>query len=253
MFKIEIDPTKLNQEQFDYALKFLQEFPVTWERRVKEQRFGVEPTGEVIKAYTGPESVVAQVQEPDADGVVKSSECEVDDAGLPWDERIHSSNHKFSKDGTWQYRRGVDKALVKKVEAELFALMQQPSPTAASPMAPPPPAAVPPAPPAPANAPPVAPPPPVQSQAKVPDYYVDPTQGMVHSQPAVLTKSPNDVFIEMVGRAMGAIAQGKANQAEIDGICMKYSVPNMNMLITRQDICIAACTEINNMLAQRGA
>lgn len=264
MFKLEIDPTKLNEEQFNYALKFLQEFPVTWERRIKEQRVGnTQATGEQIKPYTGPESIVGthevvgspatERSEPDEDAPITA---EVDAAGLPWDERIHSSNHKFSKDGTWQYRRGVDKQLVKKVEAELFALMQQPTPApvAASPMAPPPPAAVPPAPPQPASAPPVAPPPPMQNQAQVPDYYVDPTQGMVHSQAAAApAKSPNEIFIDMVGRAMGAIARQLTTQAEIDAICMKYSVPNMNMLITRQDICVAACTEINNLLTQRGA
>lgn len=42
-----------------------------------------------------------------------------DSAGLPWDERIHSSNRAFNADGTWRRRRGVSDDLVKQVEAEL--------------------------------------------------------------------------------------------------------------------------------------
>lgn len=45
--------------------------------------------------------------------------------GIPWDARIHSSNHK--KHGSapfgWHYKRGVDKELIPVVEAELRELM----------------------------------------------------------------------------------------------------------------------------------
>lgn len=47
----------------------------------------------------------------------------LDSAGLPWDERIHSSSKNTVADGTWRRKRGVDEALVASVEAELRALV----------------------------------------------------------------------------------------------------------------------------------
>lgn len=44
---------------------------------------------------------------------------ELDKDGLPWDERIHSSNHKLTKDGLWQRRRGVTDEEFAVVMAEL--------------------------------------------------------------------------------------------------------------------------------------
>jgi hypothetical protein len=48
---------------------------------------------------------------------------DVDAAGLPWDERIHSGSRKKNKDGTWAKRRGVQGVLIEKVEKELRARM----------------------------------------------------------------------------------------------------------------------------------
>lgn len=48
---------------------------------------------------------------------------QLDAAGLPWDERIHSSNRKFSDKGMWWGKRGVDSGTKAKVEAELRATM----------------------------------------------------------------------------------------------------------------------------------
>lgn len=42
-----------------------------------------------------------------------------DSTGLVWDERIHASSKALNADGTWRTKRGVDKALVTEVEAEL--------------------------------------------------------------------------------------------------------------------------------------
>jgi hypothetical protein len=44
---------------------------------------------------------------------------DVDSRGLPWDERIHASTKATNGDGSWRNKRGVDKALVEAVEAEL--------------------------------------------------------------------------------------------------------------------------------------
>ena len=46
---------------------------------------------------------------------------DVDSRGLPWDERIHASTKATNGDGSWRNKRGVDKALLEAVEAELGA------------------------------------------------------------------------------------------------------------------------------------
>jgi hypothetical protein len=51
-----------------------------------------------------------------------ASAVELDADGLPWDERIHSSNHKKTSDGKWWAKRGVDDMTRLKVEAELRSL-----------------------------------------------------------------------------------------------------------------------------------
>lgn len=67
---------------------------------------------------------------------------QLDAAGLPWDERIHSSGeNKLNADGTWRARRGVTPAIKGKVEAELRATLA--SNAAAAPAAAAPAAAVP--------------------------------------------------------------------------------------------------------------
>ena len=45
---------------------------------------------------------------------------DVDAAGLPWDDRIHSGSRAKNADGTWRQKRGVNDAdFVKRVEVEL--------------------------------------------------------------------------------------------------------------------------------------
>jgi hypothetical protein len=39
-----------------------------------------------------------------------------DSNGRPWDERIHSANQSKNSDGSWRYKRGVDKNLVAQIE-----------------------------------------------------------------------------------------------------------------------------------------
>lgn len=57
----------------------------------------------------------AQVTSVEVD--VKEEELDAD--GLPWDERIHSSNKKKKKDGTWTRRRGLQDAEFDAIAAEL--------------------------------------------------------------------------------------------------------------------------------------
>lgn len=68
---------------------------------------------------------------------------QLDAAGLPWDERIHSSgDNKLNADGTWRARRGVSPATRGQVEAQLRATLAAGAPTTPAP-APTPPAATP--------------------------------------------------------------------------------------------------------------
>lgn len=55
----------------------------------------------------------------------------LDVKGLPWDERIHSSNRKINADGTWRYRKNVPDETKRDVEAELRGLVQAPQLTEA--------------------------------------------------------------------------------------------------------------------------
>ncbi len=62
--------------------------------------------------------VDASVQEQETDSTVG---VELDSAGVPWDERIHSSNKKkLAKGGTWQKKRGVEDALHAEITAQLL-------------------------------------------------------------------------------------------------------------------------------------
>jgi len=58
-----------------------------------------------------------------------------DSKGLPWDERIHSGTKGTNQDGSWKKRRGVQDAVVAKVEAELRSA--PPTPAASAPPPPP--------------------------------------------------------------------------------------------------------------------
>jgi hypothetical protein len=57
----------------------------------------------------------------DETGPVNVNAPAVDKDGLPWDERIHSSNKALTDKGVWRKRRGVPTATITAVEAELRA------------------------------------------------------------------------------------------------------------------------------------
>ncbi len=52
----------------------------------------------------------------------------LDEDGLPWDSRIHSSSKKQTQKGLWKLARGIDKNLVTSVLAELNAGIVAPAP-----------------------------------------------------------------------------------------------------------------------------
>jgi hypothetical protein len=71
---------------------------------------------EVITPSNAPVVVSTEevINEPTGDTM------DFDKEGLPWDERIHSSNHKLTAQGVWQRRRGVSDEVYNSVKAELL-------------------------------------------------------------------------------------------------------------------------------------
>jgi hypothetical protein len=57
----------------------------------------------------------------DDDGPANMNAPNTDTAGMPWDERIHSTKKGLNADGTWRKRRGVDAAFITQIETELRA------------------------------------------------------------------------------------------------------------------------------------
>lgn len=83
------------------------------------------------------------VSAPSVGASLAHAGVELDKNGLYWDERIHSSSKDKNKDETWRAKRGVDKALVPIVEAEIRAILAIPSGVAPPAVPTPPAAAVP--------------------------------------------------------------------------------------------------------------
>ena len=99
-------------------------------------------------------ATTAPVTEPATTAPVVTAAVELDKNGLPWCEEIHSKGKSQNADGTWRYKKGVDRAIVvPQVEARLRAeLAAGAPPVTETPAAAPPapvtetPAAAPPAP-----------------------------------------------------------------------------------------------------------
>lgn len=71
---------------------------------------------DIVTPSNAPVVVSAEevIEEPTGDTM------DFDKEGLPWDERIHSSNHKLTARGVWQRRRGVTDEVYNAVKAELL-------------------------------------------------------------------------------------------------------------------------------------
>lgn len=72
-----------------------------------------------VVAATTPAADVDTLMTASTNELLKSTKTgELDSAGMPWDERIHSGSKKTNADGKWKLRKNVDENLVKQVEAE---------------------------------------------------------------------------------------------------------------------------------------
>ena len=76
-----------------------------------------------IDTLDTPEVVEGDFEEP------APFEPAYDKNGLPWDARIHSSNHKLTDKGVWQRRRGISDIEFENVKNELLGLAPE-APTA---------------------------------------------------------------------------------------------------------------------------
>ena len=77
---------------------------------------GLEITSEVKE-----EEIAERVPVEDQIAPTPPDAPERDSRGLPWHADIHAGSKALNADGTWRTKRGVDKALVESVEAELRA------------------------------------------------------------------------------------------------------------------------------------
>lgn len=75
-------------------------------------------TGQQMPVAAAPGMAAPMVS---AAATAPASNVPLDANGLPWDERIHAGTKGRNKDNTWTYKRGVDKALIPQIEAELRA------------------------------------------------------------------------------------------------------------------------------------
>lgn len=128
----------------------------------------------------------------------------VDNTGLPWDERIHSSTKAINADGTWKKRRGVTPPIVAKVEAELRGGVVHMG--AAAPQVPPPPPAA------------------ATDAAQVP-----PPPPAVPSAPAAAPAAPPSP-LTLLQRLATAVGAGKLTVEDVIGECAKYGCANMGEL-----------------------
>lgn len=87
---------------------------------------------EIITPSNAPVVVTTEevIEEPTGDTM------DFDKEGLPWDERIHSSNHKLTAQGVWQRRRGVTDEVYNAVKAELLGKWEAAEPVQAPVVAP---------------------------------------------------------------------------------------------------------------------
>lgn len=161
-----------------------------------------------------------------------------DARGLPWDERIHSSNHKLTDKGVWVMRKGMGNqgAFVAKVEAELLSQMPTTATQVATsgPVFPPAPAV---APPVTLPTPPVVPITPTALPAMPP---VAPSLPPAPIVPVVASQAAPQTFAELTMALQPLMMAGKINPDVFNMHCMQAGIPGMAGLASANPQQIAA-------------
>lgn len=75
----------------------------------------------IAKVLTDEPTVSVEQTEPVESIESVNDVLTLDKEGLPWDERIHSSNHQMTAKGVWQRRRGITDEEYNRVKNELLA------------------------------------------------------------------------------------------------------------------------------------
>jgi hypothetical protein len=157
------------------------------------------PIQKGVPSPPGPSSAPAQVAvapppSAPANGV------SLDSKGLPWDARINAETRSMIADGSWKLKRGVDKALVEAVQAELRSLMAIPSPAAT-----------------------VAPPPPPQAD-------------VVPPPPPPVATNADVTFPELLVAITSLTSSGALLNEHVIAACNQVGVPNLPLLAQRPDL-----------------
>lgn len=145
---------------------------------------------------------------------------ELDKNGLPWDQRIHSSNKTKTKDGSWRARSGFnDEALKKRIEAELRASVAANAAVAP----PPPPPAAPPAPAAPV----------VTAAAAAVGLPIAPPPAPPAPPPAA---APAATFADLMVRLGPALADGRLSPEKCAQVLSPFNLTGIHQLATAPNL-----------------
>lgn len=132
MATLTIDTNVCTEKEYTAAIAFCQvmggEVETPKSEPVVSSTPATEPTVQEPAPNCQPSQEVASTAPSTAEPAHSAPTADLDSAGLPWDERIHAGTKTTNKDGTWKTRRGVDKALVEQVKAELTGGQQQTTP-----------------------------------------------------------------------------------------------------------------------------
>ena len=183
----------------------------------------VAPTPTALPPVTMPPAITGE-EDDEGDATDGSG---VDSAGLPWDERIHSSSKKRGKDGTWNKRRGGPSgAELAAIENELRAKLTG---------APPPQPVAVPAPVAPPAPMPVVPPMPTA----VPEAPVPMPTAVPEAPVPMPTAAPVELdfptFMQQIGPRLGE-GEGQIGAAYLSTVCQSLGLNTMTDLALKPEL-----------------
>jgi hypothetical protein len=223
MFQITVNVFDLTTEQRESVAAFIRNFPTNEIALSGDDEPAIIPGFAVIEDEDDPNPNEVfgghHIVPPPPAPLTVEAESQLDKAGLPWDERIHSSNHARTADGYWRKRRGADDATVAQVEGQLKGLMAIPAPPVL---------AV------------VPPPPPVESVAVPPP-------------PPATEGNPAQPFIDFVKRASAAIGANTITMEELTACCLTVGVAALPLLSNRIDLVPQVAASVDKLIASRAA
>ena len=222
MLNISADLSSMSHNQREALAGFIISFP-----RTDDAAQSTEDESSPEKVFTPPLAIeVPEVSSGPQLVTSSATASNLDKAGLPWDERIHSSSKALTADGLWRKKRGVDDALVAQVESQLKQLMALPTPAVISDS----PVSVAPVIAAPSVIASVPPPPPT---------------------PIAEVTDGRQAFINLVSRVSAAIPAKKITMDEVLKACNDAGVPTLPLLANRADLIPQVAMTIEALIASR--